>query len=217
MNAVIKCIEEEYAPFFAYPTRRHNGWRWLPFYLRGPAWPGPFGFLLTLLGVWRFARTPIRIKDTPQEYYCGCTIARTYPYIGSYGMGGPGFLGLKCRKNHQSFWIVFILWASDGWLTLDGNLIDSGLFGEEKILYQKRGILPIDTIHGGKLLSVLFTECNVMLNIQKNGITHVIELRRDGTTVPPWRGSGEKKTFRSDESLEDSIILSRRARLWTED
>lgn len=57
---------------------------------------------------------------------------------------------------------------------------------------------------------------NVVLKIQKNGITHDIELRRDGAKAPPWRGSGERKLFGADESLEDAIILSRRARLWVE-
>ncbi len=131
-------------------------------------------------------------------------------------MGGPGYLGLKCRKNQRSFWIIFTLWAADGWLALDGKLIESGLLGEEKTLYEKRGALAIETIHGGELLSVDFTDDNVVLKIQKNGITHDIELRRDGAKAPPWRGSGERKLFGADESLEDAIILSRRARLWVE-
>lgn len=188
--------------------RHRNGWRWIPFYLRGPAWFGPLGCLLTFLGIWRFARRPLRIVDLSKENYCGCTIINTCPHLGSYGMGGPGFLGLKCRQEHKSFRIVFVLWAADGWLTLNGKLFEAGLLGEEKKEYKKRGIIPIETIHGGSVQSVEFAGDRATIKVQHADIMHVIELRRDGSAVPPWRGTEDKKVFGNDESLEDAIFVA---------
>lgn len=198
MDAVIKCTEQEYAPFFAFPLRRREGWRWMPFYLLGPVWPGPLGFLLTLIGIWRFARTPKRIADLPEDAYCGGIIVDTCSGLGSYGQGGPGFFGLKCKRGSGSFWIVFPLWGAVEWLTLDGKLIDSA-----------------KALHGGSIQSIGFADDRATITIRGTDSSHVIELRRDGSTVPPWRGSGKKRSFGAGESLEDAIVMSRRANLWT--
>ncbi len=198
MDAVIKCTEQEYAPFFAFPMRRRDGWRWMPFYLLGPVWPGPLGFLLTLIGIWRFARTPRRIADLPADAYCGGVVVDTCSGLGSYGQGGPGFFGLQCRKGSDSFWIVFTLWGAVEWLTLD-----------------RKPIASAKTLHGASIQSVEFTDVCATITLHGADSNHIIELRRDGSTVPPWRGSGGKKTFAAGESLEDAIVMSRRANLWT--
>jgi hypothetical protein len=216
-NAIIRCVEEEYSPFWAFPRRYREDWRWLPFYLRGPAGGGPFTPLLTLVGIWRFARKPRRVADLPQEVWQDCLIVDSSSYLGSYGMGGPGFFGLKCRKGLRSFWIVFVLWGAAEWLTLDGKLLKSGLTESERELYEDRGVIAEETVHGGSLQSIDFTADYVTLTVRKADAAHIFELRRDGTTLPPWRGSGEKKVFPSHESLKDAIIISRRARLWLED
>lgn len=216
MNAVIECIEEEYAPFFAWRRRRRDGWKWLWFHLRGPALPGPFGFLLTLVGVWRFARPPRRICDIPKEAYLQCKIVTTSGSLGSYGMGGPGFFGLQCRKNRKNFWIIFTLRGAEGWLTLDARLIASSLSEAEKKTYAKQGNISMETVHGGTVESVDYLPSSIQIKIKKEDAMHVLELRRDGKTVPPWRGSGDKKKFRDTELLEDALVVSRRANLWTE-
>lgn len=131
-------------------------------------------------------------------------------------MGGPGFLGLKCVKQHRRFWVVFTLWAADSWLTLDGRLLESGLLDDEKKTFAQRGIVSIDTIRDGCIRSVDVSSESMVIQIQKE-TTHTLELGRDGSRVPPWRGTGGKKQFREDENLEDALVVSRRARLWTED
>ena len=44
-----------------------------------------------------------------------------------------------------------------------------------------------------------------------------IDLRIDGSAVPPWRGNGKNKQFSVGESLEDAVTVSERGRLWTTD
>jgi hypothetical protein len=200
MSAVIKCTEQEYAPFFAFPLRRRGGWRWMPLYLLGPVWPGVLGFLFTLIGIWRFMRTPRRVADMPKDAYCGGIIVETCSGLGSYGQGGPGFFGLKCRNGSKSFWIVFTLWGAAEWLTLDGKPIDSAT-----------------TLHGGSIQSVEFRNDCATITVHGTDSNHIVELRRDGSTVPRWRGSGAKRTFEEAERLEDAIVMSRRANLWTSD
>lgn len=215
MGAVIPCVEEEYAAFFTWPARRRDGWRWVPFYLRGPALPGPVANLLTPLGVWRFARSPRRLIDLPEEEWRGARVVDSCPGLGSYGMGGPGFLGLKCDLNRRAFWIVFTLWAATGWLNLGGRLLEEGLSQEERKAYSKRGISSIEVIHGSVIESISFTPDLARFRFTKGGEGQAIELRRDGTRVPPWRGGGGRKVFLDEESLEDAVVVTRRGRLWS--
>ncbi len=215
MNAVIECEEREYAPFFAWRRRRKDGWK-LRFHLKGPSWLGPLGYLSPFIGIWCFARPPRRLCDIPREEYLQCKIVTTCGSLGSCGMGGPGFFGLQCRKKRNTFWIIFTLRGAEGWLTLDARLIASSLSEAEKKTYAKQGNIAMETVHGGTLASVKYLPSSIEIKIQKDNAEHVLELRRDGKTVPPWRGSGEKKKFRDTELLEDALVVSRRADLWTE-
>lgn len=215
MDALIRCTEHEYAPCFVLPMRRRDGWRWLPFYMLGPVWPGPLGFLLTFIGIWRFARKPRRIADVPKEDYCGSVVIDTCTNLGSYGQGGPGFFGLKCEKGSGSFWIVFTLWGAVDWLTLDGKLMEHG--DHETTRPARAPANAPASILGGTIQSVDFMDDRALIALRCADSTRMIELRRDGATVPPWGGSGEKKSFGADESLEDAIVTSRRADLWTSD
>ena len=131
-------------------------------------------------------------------------------------MGGPGFLGLKCGKNRKTFWMVFVLRGAEGWLTLNGKLIASSLSEAKKKRYAGQGVIFLETIHGGTVASVKFFPGSVAIKIENGDAMYILELRRDGSTVLPWRGTGVKKTFRDDELLEDALVVSRRANLWTE-
>ncbi|MFA7013456.1 MAG: hypothetical protein WC202_10945 [Desulfobacterales bacterium] len=215
MNAVIECEEREYAPFFAWCRRRRDGWKWR-FHLGGPSWLGSLGFLSPFIGIWCFARPPRRLCDIPREEYLQCTIVTTCASLGSYGTGGPGFFGLQCRKKRKTFWIIFTLRGADGWLTLNGRLIASSLSEADKKTYAKQGNIATEAVHGGTLASVKYLPSSIEIKIQQEDAEHVIELRRDGKTVPAWRESGEKKQFRDTELLEDALVVSRRANLWTE-
>ena len=74
----------------------------------------------------------------------------------------------------------------------------------------------METVHGGTVESVDYLPSSIQIKIKKEDAMHVLELRRDGKTVPPWRGSGDKKKFLDTELLEDALVVSRRANLWTE-
>ena len=169
------------------------------------------------MGIWCFSRKPARLVDVPKDEWVDARIRASCIYIGSYGMGGPGFVGLKCHGGAKRFWIVFTLWGAAGWLTLDGKLLDEGLIGDEKKTYAQRGVVSLKEVYGGTIQGMNVTADTLTLEIAQSDRTHILQLRRDGTTVPPFRGTGGKKTFGKDDRLEDAVILSKRARLWLED
>lgn len=46
----------------------------------------------------------------------GRKVVALSPYCGTYGMGGPGFFGLKFDNDE---WLILKLWGADGWLNVD--------------------------------------------------------------------------------------------------
>ncbi len=47
----------------------------------------------------------------------GRTVLEISDHVGSYGMGGPGFFGLRFDKE----WLVVAIWGADEWITAEGQ------------------------------------------------------------------------------------------------
>lgn len=216
-HAIIRCEEEEFALFFAWPGRRRAGWRVIWFYGRGPSGIGVVvGTLLTAAGIWRFARPPATLAAHSCEFL-GRRVRAIDLCLGSYGMGGPAFFGLRFDDG----WIVYRLWNAASWLTLNGKLISESLalFPEERQAIGEQNLVSARELIGTQLRAV---ECGgaqydlVFANgMGELGVGELrMSLRRDGATVPCFRGTGCRKVFAKSESLEEAIIVSRTARLW---
>lgn len=208
--ALIKCHEEEFAPFFAYAWRRAGGWRPDFVYARGMTGVSTIsGLLLSGLGLWRFVRVPEKLLDH-QSDYVGLCVTETATSLGSYGMGGPGFCGFR----FQNGWIVYRLWGAACWLTLNGKLIDESLFPDEKKRYRRDGLASIDHLKGSTLRAVACGDEQYDLTFEDAGQSLLLSIRRDGSTVPRWRGNGRPKALAENETLEDAIVVSRKGSLW---
>ena len=209
-HAIIQCHEEEFAPFFAYSWRRAAGWRPVLFYGRGPAGIGPIlGLILTKIGIWRFARNPSRLVDQKSKFI-NQRVRAVDDCLGSYGMGGPGFFGLRFRRG----WIVFRLWHADAWLTVNDKLIQESLSPNEREEYGSYNLYNANRLKGSILREVNCRDEQYDLVFTKDGRHLRLSLCRDGSAVPPWCGSARPKGFADDESLEDAIVVSRTGRLW---
>ena len=212
-HAIINCREEEFAPFFAYAWRRLAGWRPIFFYGRGPVGIGPVsGLFLTAIGILRFARTPATLH-AHQSNYIGQSVRRVATCLGSYGMGGPGFIGLQFRNG----WIVYRLWGAAGWLTLNGKLLEESLFPDERERYGKEKLVSLNQLKGAVIRAVECDHEQYDLTFKTNDDSFCLSVRRDGSAVPHSRGNGRPKVLTGNESLEDAIIVSRTGRLWLPD
>jgi hypothetical protein len=219
-NTITSCVEEEYSLCLSYLWRRRDGWRPLLMYLRGPGGV-PFFIVpfLTLIGLWRFARRPTRLANADWATFRGAIVKRTSAYLGSYGMGGPGFIGLRLRlpRGHR-VWVVFTVWSAAGWLTIGDDLLAEGYFpDEQQDLVGTRRFRPLSDLVGSALMGVRLEHDLAELTFSGAPDSLVLRLRRDSTSLPVHRGSKQPKVLAPSQDLRDAIIVSRRGSLWTGD
>lgn len=129
--------------------------------------------------------------------------------IGTYGMGGPGFFGLRLGNE----WLVFSIWGADSWIEIDGRIVqdcfweegnmprpwisDSGDELSEKIIGQEVRNVSIDK-HS---LEIAIGDINLTISEEPN--------RR-----PLHGGSKEPRKFEVDEDLRNAVFLSPTKELW---
>ena len=71
-------------------------------YARGPGDVPYFASpVLTLVGAWRFSRRPARLVDAGDGAFDGARVIAVESCLGSYGMGGPGFVGIRVRPKND--------------------------------------------------------------------------------------------------------------------
>lgn len=219
-DTITPCIEEEYSLFLSILWRRRNGWRPLFMYFRGPAgvpfFIAPF---LTLIGLWRFARRPQRLSDADASLIRGATVTRTSEYLGSYGMGGPGFVGLRLRlSSGRHTWVVFTVWAAAGWLTINDDLLTEGYFpDEQRKLSSSRRLRRLSDLVGSTLTDTHLGRELAELTFTGSAGSLVLRLRRDSSALPVHRGSKQPKVLAASQDLRDAVIISRRGALWMEE
>jgi hypothetical protein len=208
-RAIIPCEEEEFGPFFSTLWRRRQGWRPVLFGLRGPAGlPFFANAILTVVGLWRFARKPACFAPVSASF-AGRMVTAVDPLMGSYGMGGPAFLGLRMGGD----WIVFTLWGATGWSTLNSQRI------EEKSNPNARATIELFhqlvSLVGARFVDLSSTNDQLRLTFAtKDDERLVLEIQRDGSHVPPFPGTGLPRAFLPDELLTDAVRISRTGRLW---
>jgi len=210
-SALCHCREEEYAFCLAGLWRCPGGWNAVPFPLRGP---GSLGCLASLLGVWVFSRRPFRLVDH-WDAFRGRKVVAVHVCLGSYGMGGPGFLGFRVHTSHGRRWMVYRLWSAAEWLLLDGRLVNDGLFPDERQRIAADAQVSVRTLIGCTVDAVTCDEQALCVEFRDpGGEVHVLRLGRSGEGVLPWRGTGGRKVIPDAESLDDVIVVTRSGRLW---
>lgn len=219
-DTITRCIEEEYSFCLSYLWRWRGGWRPLFIYFRGPRgvpfFIAPF---LTLLGLWRFARRPRRLIDVDAAAFCGATVTRICSRLGSYGMGGLGFVGLKLRlANRGSVWVVFTVWGAAGWLMIGDELVAEGYSHEsQRELVGDFRFRPLSELVGATLTGSRLEHDLAELTFSGAQGLLTLRLRRDSSALPVHGGSKQPKMLALSEDIRDAVVVSRRASLWVGD
>ncbi|MBN8579507.1 MAG: hypothetical protein J0L96_02455 [Anaerolineae bacterium] len=143
--------------------------------------------------------------------------------LGSYGMGGPGFFGVKLTSTnlYAEEWLVLILWGADNWLLLNGQWVAANLnqYQIQKPLLNQLSEDQWDNL-SDKLIDATITSALVKNNsslicLQKESIEHKLEIPSDPKMLPVFAGNGKQRIwFDHENQLDAWVIISTTAELF---
>jgi hypothetical protein len=140
------------------------------------------------------------------------------PGLGSYGMGGPGFFGLKMAATGQypEEWLVLRLWAADNWLLLDGQWMAAhpNQYEIQRPLYsnfagEECWDHVTERLVGATITRADIEENSSRIELCKEGKAQVLEIPEDTSRLPIYGGSLEPRVWRGHESQLDAWIIAR--------
>ena len=195
--AILECYEEQYSFIVSALWRIPKGWSPTFFSLRASI----LSWLATFHGIVLFSRKTLPFHPVYAEWI-GAQLVTINMRLGSSGMTGCAFLGLKISNDTGSKWLVYTLWGATEWLTINGSVIQNGL-SEEEIAESPSGkSIAISELIESTLTDLQFDEEELTLTFAKDSIPYTIKVTKDGNDILPWRGSGENKTFLAEENIE---------------
>ena len=150
--------------------------------------------------------------------FSGGRILDVSSYLGSYGMGGPGFVGLKIRDSAvSSCWLVVTVWGASGWLSIDDKPCREGYFDEERREMEHAMGEPLPSLlklKGASIDEIEIDARHFSAKLSVGGSVYQLRLLADSRSLPVHRGSKEPKIMEEGEDIRNAIIVTRRARLW---
>jgi hypothetical protein len=148
------------------------------------------------------------LRELSAEAILRRRIRSTCPHIGSYGMGGPGFLGLELDPNQvrPNEWFVLCLWGAAQWCLFDGKPIES------PYQFPDLPAFGIDAfsreVSGGEIIEASIQDKSCELLIELSGASHRFEIPSDTRRLPPYGGTGGRRNLAPQDSLWDAWVVS---------
>jgi hypothetical protein len=140
----------------------------------------------------------------------GRTIDGWTPSAGTYGTGGPGFLGFRTGGD----WLVVALWGAPSWFRLDGRPLEDNFWaehGRERPWLADPGP-ALDDLFVGRQVTGFSVERTSMTVTLDGG--HVLNLSLDPHDRPPFEGTGENREIGPEDDLRSVVFLAPTDELW---
>ncbi len=152
-----------------------------------------------------FEPQPLRAADV-----VGRVIDEITACAGTYGMGGPGFFGLRLGEE----WLMIAIWGAGDWLQVDGRRVQDLYYaanGTPKPWLSSASDELSPQLVGRTIGSVDISR-TAMKIVLDNGMAMTIE--EDSGSRPLLEGSKEPRAFAPDDDLRSAVFLSPTTELW---
>lgn len=149
---------------------------------------GPLGPAAELMP---FTPMPVTEADV-----VGRRVEKVSGNLGTYGMGGPGFVGLLLGNE----WLVVALWGATEWLHFNGRSLQDQSNSELQLLMVGRTIARLRVDRAA-----------MELTLSDGG---QLRVEADPATRPIWQGTREPRAFAPDDDLRRVVFLAPDAPLW---
>ncbi len=144
------------------------------------------------------------------EQVTGREINEVLTHVGTYGMGGPGYFGLRFGEE----WLVIAIWGASEWIVADGILIQDHFFenyGRPRPWITEDADNLSPKLVGSKVTSLELMQKNMRISFS-NGLSLVIDGAAEDR--PILEGTKRPREFMADDDLRKAVFLSPTAEIW---
>src|SRR5208337_1947994 len=137
------------------------------------------------------------------EQVVGRTVDEICKHVGTYGMGGPGFFGLRLGSE----WLVNAIWGAGEWITAQGRCLADSFhqnYGRPSPWLSSDGELDTHMV-GQKVRSIDVQRHSVRI-VLENEFDLTIEESPDGR--PLLEGVKKPRRFTDDDDLRRAVFLA---------
>lgn len=133
--------------------------------------------------------------------------------VGTYGMGGPGFFGLRLGDD----WLVVTLWGAGEWISCCGRLVEDVFYVEsgrpapwidQRVDWE--GIEFRRAVIGRTITSIVVAKLSMRIELD-NGFDFSID---EDPAARPATFSGVARSLAASEDLRDGVLLFPTAEIW---
>jgi hypothetical protein len=190
-----------------------KGWK------EDPAFPVLFGRSLPE-GIVAVFGKPKTILEVGTDEIVGRYITDYSPYYGSYGMGGPGFLGFTLSEKPEMQASLFILvYAVDGaaqYTLLDDRIVQCSpsyydTFHPWMSRYADEDIPNwndlTDVILSSVITNVYLEVDRCSITLQQSGVEHMLEFVKNDTRLAPFGNGQPREDAFTSGTIGDCLIV----------
>lgn len=149
----------------------------------------------------------------PADRIVGRLVLEWSPYCGTYGQGGPGFLGfrLAARRPHPQEWLMFCLWGAAEWLSVNNCWLSAhrGQYDDaNRPLYSN-----FHNEQWDEFSDLVLHQKITMFAVRKHslefriGEAH-IRFTEDQTSRPVFAGTGVPRVLGAGDDLREAWIVA---------
>ncbi|MEO5952481.1 MAG: hypothetical protein ABIQ44_08470 [Chloroflexia bacterium] len=160
---------------------------------------------------------PKTLRDVDITRIIGRWVREWSPTLGSYGMGGPGFFGLRLAENADfpEEWLVLRLWGACNWLTLDGQWVEAppNQYHIQEPLYSNYGDDEDWDHMKERVVGAQITNAQIEHDYSKIVLTlglekYTLEIPKDASCLSNYGGTMEPHEWNPAEDQRDAWIIS---------
>lgn len=162
-------------------------------------------------------RSPRTMRALGEARIVGRDVLAWSAHLGSYGMGGYGFFGLRLAQTDDFpvEWLILTLFGAGDWLLLDDLWISAApmQWATQRPLTAYFGmdgqwdeLSPL--LIGARLVEAAVADTNSQFTLQQGAISHRLEVPADAEHLPYFVGTGQPRRWNPRESLRDAWVIS---------
>jgi hypothetical protein len=159
---------------------------------------------------------PQTLGEAGFERIVGRKVTAWSASLGSYGMGGPGFFGLKlaAKGEYPDEWLVLRVWGAGCWLLLDGQWIEAhpNQYQVQEPLYSNFGPgedwdRVTDKVVGTTLRSASVEDGLPVFYLEGAEI-HRLQMPKDTSLLSLYGGTMQPRVWQHDGNQLDAWVIS---------